>query len=138
MKSLPSDLSKTSMPIQWNQAPRKVVQPAAVKDMKFVKASHGVRNESLAEAVAPEPDFDPRDPPDRILNEDAKDTLLQSLKFGHHPSGLEQFWVPSQHPITTSTETDTASSQIQSTEERLWKEVIFWHDHTEKVRYLMV
>ena len=135
MKSLPSDLSKTSMPMQWNQAPRNVVQPAAVKDMKFVKASHGVRNESLVEAVAPEPDFDPRD---RVLNEDAKDTLLQSLKFGHHPSGLEQFWVPSQHPITTSTETDTASSQIQSIEERLGKEVIFWHDHAEKVRYLMV
>ena len=135
MKNLPSDLSKTSMPMQWNQAPRNVVQPAAVKDMKFVKASHGVRNESLVEAVAPEPDFDPRD---RVSNEDAKDTLLQSLKFGHHPSGLEQFWVPSQHPITTSTETDTASSQIQSIEERLGKEVIFWHDHAEKVRYLMV
>ena len=135
MKSLPSDLSKTSMPMQWNQAPRNVVQPAAGKDMKFVKASHGVRNESLVEAVAPEPDFDPRD---RVLNEDAKDTLLQSLKFGHHPSGLEQFWVPSQHPITTSTETDTASSQIQSIEERLGKEVIFWHDHAEKVRYLML
>ena len=62
IKSLPSDLSKSSMPMQWNQAPRNVVQPAAVKDMKFVKASHGVRNESLVEAVAPEPDFDPRDP----------------------------------------------------------------------------
>ena len=77
MKSLPSDLSKSSMPMQWNQAPQKVVQPAAVKDMKFVKASNGVRDESLA-AFAPEPDFDPRDPADRVLNEDAKDTTTQS------------------------------------------------------------
>ena len=118
MKSLPSDLSKTSMPMHWNQAPWKVIQPAAVKDMKFVKASHGVRDESLAKALAPECDFDSSHPADQVLNEDAKDTLLLSLKVGHHPSGLEQFWVPSQHPITTSTEKDTASSQIQSTEER--------------------
>ena len=78
------------------------------KDMKFVKASHGVRDESLAEAFAPEPDFDPRDPADQSWNEDAKDTLLRSLKFGHRSSGLEQFWVPLQHPITMSTEKDTA------------------------------
>ena len=123
--------------MQWNQAPRKVLHPAAVKDMKFVKTSNGVRDESLAEAFAPIPDFDLCDPADRVLNEDAKDTLLRSLKFGHRSSGLEQLWVPSQYPITTSTEKDTASSQIQSTEERLWKEVIFWHDH-EKARYLMV
>ena len=126
------------MPMQWNQAPRKVVQPAAVKDIKFVKASHGARDESLAVALGPQPDFDPRDPDDRVLNEDAKDTLLQSLKLGHCPSGLEQFWVPSQHPIVTSTGKDSASSQMQSTEERLWKEVIFWHDHADKVSYLMV
>ena len=97
--------------------------------MKFVKASHSIRDELLAKAFAPERDFDPPHPADRVFNEDAKDTLLLSLKFGRCPSGLEQFRVPSQHFITTSTEKDTASSQIQSTEDRLWKEVIFWHDH---------
>lgn len=114
------------MPMQWNQAPRK-----AVKDIKFVKASHGARDESLAEALCPEANFDPHDPADWDLNEDAEVTLLQSLQFGHHQSGLEQFWVPSQGPIVMSTEKDTAFSQMQSTKERLWKEVIFWHDHAE-------
>ena len=37
-----------------------------------------------------------------------------------------------------STEKDTASSQMQSTEERLWKEVIFWHDHADNISYSMV
>ena len=91
MKNLPSDLSKTSMPMQWNQAPQKVVQPAAVKDIKLVKASQGARDESLAEALGPEADFDPRDPDDRVLNEDAKDTLLRSLQLGHPKSGIEQY-----------------------------------------------
>ena len=45
------------MPMQWNQAPRKIVQPIAVKDMKFVKTSDGVRDESLVGAFAPEPDL---------------------------------------------------------------------------------
>ena len=52
------------------------------KDINFVKASHGAsHDESLAEALCPETDFDPRD---WVLNEDAEDTLLQSLQFGHH------------------------------------------------------
>ena len=66
--------------MQWNQAPRKAVQSAAVKGIKFVKASHGARDESLAEALCPEADFDPRDPADWDLNEDAEDTLLQILR----------------------------------------------------------
>ena len=79
-----------------------------------MKASHGARNELLAEALGPEADCDPHDPDDRALNEDANVCTLVTVKM--------EFWVPSQHPITTSNETDTASSQIQSTEERLWKE----------------
>ena len=30
-------------------------------------------------------------------------------------------------------EKDTGSSQMQSTEERLWKEVMFWHDHADHI-----
>ena len=56
-----------------------------------MKANQGVRDELLAEALGPEADFDPRDPDDRVLNEDAKDTLLRSLQFGHPKSGIEQF-----------------------------------------------
>ena len=41
-----------------------------------MKASHGARNELLAEALGPEADFDPHDPDDWALNEDSKDTLL--------------------------------------------------------------
>ena len=77
-----------------------------------MKANQGVRDELLAEALGPEADFDLRDPDDRVLNEDAKDTLLRSLQFGHPKSGIEQFWVLLQHPIATSRETYTASSQI--------------------------
>ena len=59
-------MSKTSMPMQWNQAPQKVVQPAAVKDIKFVKASHGARDKPLVEALNLEADYDPHDPVDRV------------------------------------------------------------------------
>ena len=43
-------------------------------------------------AICPEADFDPRDPGDWVLNEDAHDTLLRSWQCGHYPSLLEQFW----------------------------------------------
>ena len=103
MKSLPSDLSKTSMPVQWNQAPRKVVQPAAVKDIKFVKASHGARDKLLVEALDPEADFDPRDPDERVLMKMPKTPCsevcnLVTLKVELNNSGCRHS-IPLQHLV---------------------------------------
>ena len=38
---LPTELSKTSQPMTWNQPPKKEVLPARVQDMNFVKPNHG-------------------------------------------------------------------------------------------------
>ena len=59
------------MPMRWNQAPPKGVQPVALKGIKFVKARHSARDKLLAESLGSEANFDPRDPDDRVLNEDA-------------------------------------------------------------------
>ena len=43
---LPTELSRTSQPMTWSQAPRKVVSACAVSDMQFVKPSYRAANEN--------------------------------------------------------------------------------------------
>ena len=37
---LPTEKSKTSLPMEWNQPSRKAVIPAHAKEMTFIKPSH--------------------------------------------------------------------------------------------------
>ena len=39
--NLPTDISKTSKPMTWNQPPKKTVTPDCSSSMQFVKPSHG-------------------------------------------------------------------------------------------------
>ena len=40
-ENLPTDLSKTSKPMAWNQPPKKTVTPECSSNMQFIKLSHG-------------------------------------------------------------------------------------------------
>ena len=129
--SLPTDLSKTSMPMRWHQAPRKVVKPSAISDICFVKPSHGAHTSSTAVNTTTIP-FDPRHPDDRTLDEVAKSTLLSNLKEVQPSCGLEQFWTISTYPAAVpESSMSTTESLI---EDRLWNAVIFWDPKVSKVR----
>ena len=39
-EKLPSEVSKTSKPMMWNQPPKKEISPARAQDMIFVKPTH--------------------------------------------------------------------------------------------------
>ena len=121
--SLPTDLSKTSMPMHWHQAPRKVVTPAAISDICFVKPRHGAHTSSTAVKTTTIP-FDPRHPDDRTLDEVALSTLLSNLKEVQPSCGLVQFWTVSTYPAAfLESSVSTTESLI---EDRLWNAVILW------------
>jgi len=40
-EDLPTEISKTSKPMAWNQLPKKTVAPECSSNMQFVKLSHG-------------------------------------------------------------------------------------------------
>ena len=135
VNSLPTDLSRTSMPMHWHQAPRKVVNPAAIRDISFVKPSHGSHTLPTAVNTGTIP-FDPRHPDDRTLDEVAKSTLLDNLKEGQPSCGLLQFWTTSTYPAAVP---DSSMSTTESPiEDRLWNTVIFWDPQFSKVRNLHV
>lgn len=129
--SLPTDLSRTSMPMRWNQAPRKVVNPAAIRDICFVKPSHGAHTSTTAVSTTTIP-FDPRHPDDRTLDKVAKSTLLANLTEVQPSCGLLQFWTVSMYPAAVpESSMSTTKSLI---EDRLWNAVIFWDPQVSKVR----
>ena len=137
-KPLPIDLSKPSQPIKWNQVPRKVVAPLAVRDMSFVKASHGEKDGS---PTPTEPDnaaeydgadvkltrsqSDPHRSADRSLDENRRDNLLEALTAAHPQNGLQHFWSASPHPHVTA-----VAHHITN----MWqKYIIFWHKDASSI-----
>ena len=56
---LPTELSCTSHPMTWTQAPRKVVNACAVSDMQFVKLSQSAADEDSETSTKLSPHLDP-------------------------------------------------------------------------------
>ena len=123
--SLPTDLSRTSMPMR----PRKVVKPAVIRDICFVKPSHGAHTSPTAVNTTHVP-FDPRHPDDRTLNEVVKSTVLSSLKEVQPSCGLLQFWTTSTYPAAFPE--SSISTKDSLNEDRLWNAVIFWDPQVSK------
>ena len=86
---LPSDTSKTSQPMKWNQPPKKSISPACANDMVFVKPSHG---QVEGNARIPRSSFDPRPTYHRTLNKEAAEKLLCRIEKTVPSTGLSQFW----------------------------------------------
>ena len=83
------ELSKTSVPMKWNQPPKKAVNPACASDMTFVKPSHGdVPEVSKSTGRSA---FDPRRTEDRVLHKERLQQLMVRLEKTVPNTGLMQF-----------------------------------------------
>ena len=90
---LPSEVSKTSQPMKWNQPPKKEIAPARAQDIVFIKPSH--TDSKLVDEVQCNyrSQFDPRHPLHRTIQEDKLQTLLSNLQKTLPGMRLQQFWL---------------------------------------------
>ena len=85
-------VSRTSKPMAWNRPPKKEVNPARAKDIKFVKPSHGDLQATDDARPYKRHDFDPRQPKHRVLDINSVTSLLEDIKESMPNTGLKQFW----------------------------------------------
>ena len=86
---LPTELSKTSRPMSWNQPPKKEVTPFHAQDMTFVKPDHSNLKDTEKIKL-----FRRRHPMHRTLQKDTvtklisnvKDSLPNTAILGNQPS----------------------------------------------------
>ena len=117
---LPTEKSKTSKAMTWNQPPKKSITPACASSMTFIKPSHGDDPE-LKKQIIKRSTFDPRQPQHRTSNTDAINKLLTSVEKCFPRTGLQQFW---------KSKTSDESLDVEYTDSSsLWSHVIFCHDH---------
>ena len=92
-EKLPTDTSKTSEPMTWNQLPKKEIMPAcARKEMTFVKPSHTDIKDTCEHKSVRRSEFDPRIPAHRTLEKDAVMNLVAGIRTSVPNTGLQQFW----------------------------------------------
>ena len=122
---LPTELSKTSQPMAWNQPPKKEVLPARAQDMTFVKPAHSDVTPTQEDTVCiSQSNFDPRHPMQRTLNTEAVKGLLSQVQASIPHTGLCQFWGKnSQLPKPNNS----------SRAPKLWSLVIFSHENVATV-----
>ena len=91
MEELPVTLSKTSIPMTWNQPSKKLVSPSVVSDLTFTKPVHG---KSAVNSVkrSSRQEFDPRAKGDGEINMDELMVFQADMELAFPESGLFQFW----------------------------------------------
>ena len=116
---LATEVSKTSKPMAWNQPPKKEVNPARAKDIKFVKPSHGDLQATDDARPYKRHDFDPRQPKHRVIDINSVTSLLEDIKESMPNTGLKQFW-----------ERNAIQQQSEQPRETFspWNYVIFSHE----------
>ena len=125
------DLSRTSQPMIWNCVPRKVVTPAAVHEMAFIKPSHSAKDAAEGNLHLSRVEFDPRRIEDKTLDVDARRMLLESVSTSVPKNGLQHFWEKSPYAKNATT---TVTSEDDLQQQLLWdKHVIFWHEDARQV-----
>lgn len=94
LTELPEEKSKTSVPMQWNQPPKKTVTPQPLRDLDIVKPAHGTElGDEDSGKRWKRAEFDPRSPDDRQLSATGVQSLLGSLAAKNlHSSGIFHFW----------------------------------------------
>ena len=131
VNSLPTDLSRISMPMCWHQATRKVVNPAAIRDICFVKPSHGIDTSPTAMNTSTIP-FDPRHPddiglwmklpsPHCLTTKKKVSHLVVCCSSGRHLRILLRFLISGM------------STTESLTEDRIWNTIVFWDPQVSKV-----
>ena len=114
---LPTEVSKTSQPMKWNQPPKKLVPPTCANDMVFVKPSHGRMEENVHILHS---SFDPRCSCHRQLNEKAAEKLLSRIERTAPSTGLRQFW-------------KCGTTTLDMPPSTLWNHVLFSREHATTV-----
>jgi len=113
---LPTEKSQTSLPMKWNQPPKKIVAPDCASNMNFIKPSHGDDPEGSGRWLN-RSTFDPRIKEHQVVDKQALDKLLSRVQKS---VPLQQFF-----PV------DCFSSSVGA--ELLWRHVIFSHAHASTV-----
>ena len=90
---LPTELSKTSQPMTWNQPSKKEILSARAQDTTFVKPAHSDVTPTQEDTVSISwSNFDPRPPMHCTLNTEAVKGLLSQVQASIPHTGLSQFW----------------------------------------------
>ena len=100
---LPTEISKTSKPMIWNQPPKKTVAPECSSNMWFVKPSHG----DLPVQRISRSTFDPH----TMKHQGDVDKERESMPC----SGLQHFWC------------DGPNTETNPSDVSLWSHVLFSH-----------
>ena len=123
---LPSEVSKTSQPVKWNQLPKREIAPAQTQDIVFIKPSYTDSKKPIDEVQCiSRSQFDPRHPLHRTIQEDKLETLLSNLQKTLPGTGLQQFWL--------SRSQDKSDGEEHYRVSRVWSHVIFWHENVAMV-----
>ena len=122
---LPSEVSKTSKPMEWNKPPKKVVEAARVQDIAFVKPAHGGPTAEDSNSQHSRASKEVRREEDCALHRQDLDKLLDDLRQGFPSSGVFQFWTKNPVPRSTS-----SSENVQTS---LQDYIIFSHQRADEV-----
>ena len=124
---LPTELSKTSKAMTWNQPPKKEIAPACANDIKFVKPSHSDLKElDDASFRHRRCDFDPRLAQHRSVQKDSIIKLVSGIKESVPKTGIQQFWEFNRLSASVLSSSSESSS--------LWSHVIFNHENTAMIQ----
>ena len=88
-----AEKSKTSLPMKWNQPPKKTIAPDCANNMNFVKQSHGDDPEVESSNHLSWNTFDPHCAEHQVLNKQSLKKLLSQVQKSMPNTGLQQFWV---------------------------------------------
>ena len=114
-EKLPTDTSKTSKPMTWNQPPKIEITPACAKEMTFVKPSHTDLKDTCEHKSVRHSEFDPIIPAHRTLEKDAVMNLVAGIHASVSNTGLKQFWESNSAPKTTTSQVINTSQLVQMT-----------------------
>ncbi len=94
IKLLPDEPSKTSLPMSWNQPPRKIVKPSPVSDIVFTNFTYSCKSSSKepGQLASSGFKFDPRPSQQRNLDAVLLQNLQDELNESFPESAFLSFW----------------------------------------------
>ena len=87
---LPAEKSRTSLPVRWNQPPKKLVASDCANNMNSVKPSHGGDPEAESSNHLSQSTFDPHCAEHQVLNKQLLNKLLTQVQKSVPNTELQQ------------------------------------------------
>ena len=114
-EDLPTEISKTSKPMAWNQPPKKFVAAECSSNMRFVKPSHGDNPDLPIQRIS-RSTFDPRPIEHQgEVDRDRVNNLISRVRKSMPSTGLQHFWC------------EGPNKQANPNDITLWSHVLFSH-----------